>query len=184
MYKEQFIGLLKQVDREGIDDLIKYLESTDFFEAPASSKYHNNYAGGLVEHSLNVYKELMIQRNATRHNFDIDSIILVSLLHDICKINTYKLGKRNVKNDKDKWISVPYYEMNEDFIYGHAVKSIFIARTYIKLKKSEIMAIRYHMGAYEGFKDYSGINKTFRENPLALHLHIADVIATSKEVII
>ena len=125
--KEDFISLVKEnIKREGIDKLINYLESTDFFEAPASSMYHSDYDGGLIDHSYNVFK-LLSESDKLDHNiYSMESIAIVSLFHDVCKANFYVKGERNVKSEEGKWIKVPYYKIDEAFPMGHGEKSVYI----------------------------------------------------------
>lgn len=157
-----------------MDELIDWLEKeTDFFEAPASSKYHLSKEKGLLEHSLNVYdaleKELGTSSNGAK---------ITALLHDICKANYYKVDYRNQKNNEGNWIKVPYYKIDDDFPMGHGEKSVILALRYIKLTDEEIAAIRWHMGLSEAKDNYTYVNKAFSKYPLALYLHIADLIAT------
>ena len=176
--KEKFIELLKVTRRENIDLLIKWLEKeTDFFTAPASTKYHLSYEGGLLEHSLNVYDGLMKEYNVSNKDILI-SIIIVSLLHDICKANYYKVSYRNVKNKENKWVQEPYYSVEDEEPLGHGEKSVILIQKFIKLTDEEIMAIRWHMGGFEPKDNYKYLNSAFLKSELALRLHIADLKAT------
>lgn len=177
--KERYIKLLKSTPRLGIDNLINWLETTDFFDAPASTKYHNSKPGGLLEHSLNVYDEL--HRSWLLDELlgiEEDSIIIVSLLHDICKADFYIETTRNVKREDGKWYKEPYYSVDDREPLGHGEKSVILAMKYIDLTDLEIAAIRWHMGGFEPKENYNSISKTYSENPLALYLHIADLKAT------
>lgn len=177
--KEKYLELLKEVKREGITDLIKWLEESDFFIAPASTKYHLNKKGGLVEHSLNVYHALLNEDSLSlKYEFSFDSLALAGLLHDICKANYYKLSERNVKNEEGKWVKEPYYTTDDQFPIGHGEKSVIIIQKFITLTDEEVAAIRWHMGGYESKENYQYISKAFSEYPLALLLHIADLKAT------
>lgn len=187
--KEFFINLLKTTERKGVDKLINYLEKTDFFEAPASTKYHNSFKSGLVEHSLNVYCSLYNYLHNNEISLDPinkfilktkdyqKSIIIVSLLHDICKINYYK-KEIKWKKDNNKWESYEAYTIDDELPLGHGEKSIIILSNFIKLTEDEMMAIRWHMGFSENESNYSSINKCFENYPLSLALHIADLEAT------
>lgn len=175
--KKQYIDLLLATKRKGIDNLIEWLETTDFFIAPASTKYHLSKEGGLLEHSLNVYDELLKEVVVNGLNLDNSSLVIVSLLHDLCKANYYSVSERNVKND-NKWIKEPYYTVNDQFPIGHGEKSVIIIQKYIELTNEEIVAIRWHMGGYESKENYSYLSKVFSEYPLALMLHIADLKST------
>lgn len=172
--KEEYIELLKITNRNGIDKLIQWLEQTDFFTAPASTKYHLSKEGGLLEHSLNVYDELVNEYGVSD---SISSLIIVALLHDICKANFYSISEKNVKKG-DKWIKEPYYTVEDQFPVGHGEKSVMIIQKFIKLTDEEIAAIRWHMGAYEPKENYNSLSRAFSKYPLALMLHIADLKAT------
>lgn len=179
--KVKYIDLLKSVKREGMDKLIAYIESTDFFEAPASTRFHSSHEGGLLEHSLNVYDRLdyRIKNDPLYNNLGIkdDSVIISALLHDLCKVNCYKIEIKNIKNENGEWIPTPIYIMEDNLPLGHGEKSVIMAQQFIKLTKEEVMAIRYHMGAFiEG--EANNASKVFNDCPLALALHIADEEAT------
>ncbi len=171
--KEMFISLLKKVQRPGIKELIEYLENSDFFDAPASTKYHLSIPGGLLQHSLNVYFNLKKMCNLNE-----ESIILVSLLHDICKANFYKEILKNQKNDSGEWEQVKSYIIDELFPCGHGEKSVIIVQKYIDLTPSEILAIRWHMGGFVPKEEQKSVNKAFNSCELAVWLHLADLKAT------
>lgn len=173
--KERFIGLLKEIKRDGIEKLISNLEKSDFFTAPASTQYHDSVKGGLCKHSLNVYEKLTA---VDIPNTSMESMILVALLHDVCKIGFYKVSSRNVKNEKGLWESVPYYSIDDSLPLGHGEKSVIMLLQDIKLTVEEMMAIRWHMAGYEPKENYNALSKAFSEFPLALELHIADMRAT------
>lgn len=182
--KEKYIRLLKSTKREGMDDLIEWLENyTDFFTCPASTKYHLSYSRGLLEHSLNVYFQLLCQ---IREDYKINkikleshqSVVIVSLLHDVCKANYYSTKEKNVKNEKGEWTKEPFYIVDDKFPLGHGEKSVIIIQRFIKLTDNEIMAIRWHMGGFEPKDNYQYLNKAFSSYYLALALHIADLKAT------
>lgn len=175
--KKQYIDLLLATKRKGIDNLIEWLETTDFFTAPASTNYHLSKEGGLLEHSLNVYDELLKEIVVEGLDINNSSLVIVSLLHDLCKANYYSVSERNVKKD-NKWIKEPYYTVNDQFPIGHGEKSVIIIQKYIELTNEEIASIRWHMGGYESKENYSYLSKTFSEYPLALMLHIADLKST------
>ena len=119
--KEEFLKILRTVNREGIEDFIKFLESTDFFTAPASTRFHGNYAGGLVEHSMKVYEILVekVKNSAKKIEVSDDTLKIVALLHDVCKANFYKIDYRNAKNALGVWEKVPYYTVDDTIPYGH-----------------------------------------------------------------
>lgn len=178
--KTRFLQLCKNIDRSGIQDLTKWLENSDFFTAPASTKYHGCHEGGLCEHSLNVADALINLCGATNSLYTLESILIVALFHDLCKVNFYKKSKRNVKTDAG-WIEKDFWEIDEKFPCGdHADKSIIILQQYIKLLPEEIMAIRAHMGGFDtSVKGGSFmVGKIFEKSELAVLLHCADLIAT------
>lgn len=183
--KERFIEIYKKyIHREGSDKLLEFLmsKSSDFFEAPASARYHSSYEGGLLEHSLNVYDCLKDYLSRTRVKdlyhleYNEESIAIVALLHDLCKINCYKKGIRNVK-ENGQWIQVPTYEFNDTLPYGHGEKSVYMISGYMKLTREEAFAIRYHMG-FSGEEDARNVGKAFEMFPLAFALSTADMEAT------
>lgn len=178
--KEEFIKLLRSTGRDGIEDIINFLEKTDFYTAPASTKYHGNYEGGLLEHSMKVYE--VLKHNVKTSVIDIevsdDTLILVALLHDICKVNYYKTDYRNAKNERGEWEKVPYYTVDDTIPYGHGEKSVMMITEYLKLTSEEKYAIRWHMGFTEPKEMYGTISAAYKKYPLALLLHEADLETT------
>lgn len=178
--KEEFLTIFREkIQRNGADNLLKWLETTDFFTAPASTRFHGACEGGLVLHSVNVY-------HAMREHFfeegdNEESFALCALLHDLCKANYYKVGTRNVKNDTTgQWEKVPFFQVEDQFPYGHGEKSVWLIERFIKLKPAEAVAIRWHMG---GFDDAArggsfAISQAYDQYPLAAKLHLADFYAT------
>lgn len=184
--KENFIDIYnKYITREGADKLLEYLlsKSSDFFTAPASTRFHGAYEGGLVEHSLNVHDCLTdyLSRDRVKDTYKIsysdESIAIVSLLHDVCKINCYKVGTRNVKDAYGVWQSVAIYEFEDNLPYGHGEKSVYIITGFMKLTRDEAFAIRYHMG-FSGVEDKRSIGDSFEKFPLSFALATADMEAT------
>lgn len=173
--KEKFIELLKSTNREGIDNLIAFLEKTDFFTTPASTRFHNSFEGGLLAHSLNVYTAL---KKLVSDEWSEDTIIIVALLHDICKINTYKVDYRNKKDESGTWVKEPYYTTDDMMPLGHGEKSVMLISEFIKLTKEELYAIRWHMGGFEPKENYNYISNAFSKYPLAVYTHMADLMAT------
>ena len=173
---EFFKYLCQSIKRDGVDALLLWLEDTDFFYAPASTRHHEAYKGGLVEHSLRVYFELCRLRDIFPDvKITDESIIITSLFHDLCKANFYVESKRNVKVD-GKWKEVPYYTIDEQYKFGgHGSKSVYLIERFIPLTRSEAAAINTHMGVQGN--DYSCYD-VYREYPLAMLLHTADMIAT------
>ncbi len=184
--KEEFVELYREkIKREGADKLLDYLlsPSSDFFTAPASTRFHSSYEGGLAEHSLNVYHCLCdyAERERVRElyglEFSEESLAIVALLHDLCKVNCYKKSMRNVKDANGVWQQVPYYEFSDDLPYGHGEKSVYIITGFMRLTREEAFAIRYHMG-FSGTEDARNVGAAFEKYPLAAMMHIADMEAT------
>ena len=177
--KQKFLEMYSQIKRDGADEMMKWLEKSDFFTAPASTRFHGSCPGGLVAHSNNVCSRLMTEMAKLSDN--IESIVLVSLLHDVCKANFYKAGTRNVKNSETGiWEAVPSYSIEDKFPMGHGEKSVFIINQFMKLTVDEALAIRWHMGGFdEAVKGGSySMGNAYEMYPLALLLHVADMKAT------
>ena len=179
--KEEFIKLLKSTNREGMNEVINFLEKSDFFKAPASTRFHGNYEGGLLEHSMKVYELFLekVKNSAIEINTPESSLIIMGLLHDICKANYYKVDFRNAKNQvTGEWEKVPYYTVDDTIPYGHGEKSVMMLTEYIKLTNEEKYAIRWHMGFTEPKENYQFLSSAFKKYPIALLLHEADLEAT------
>lgn len=184
--KEKFIKIYNDnIKREGADKLLEYLlsSSSDFFVAPASARFHSSYEGGLCEHSLNVfeclvgYLESPHVKNDLMLSYSMESIAIVSLLHDLCKINVYKKGFRNVKDENGAWKRVDTFEYDDPMPYGHGEKSVYMISPFMKLTREEAFAIRYHMG-YSSTEDARNVASAFEMFPLAFALSVADSEAT------
>ena len=182
----KFTSIYKEnITRPGSERLLEYLlsENSDFFTAPASTKYHSAYEGGLCQHSINVYESLKAycERERVRSlyglNISDESIAIVGLLHDICKVNIYETSFRNAKNDQGVWEKVPYYAFNDNLPYGHGEKSVYIISGFMRLTREEAFAIRWHMG-FSGEENKNTIGKALEMFPLALAVNIADMEAT------
>lgn len=185
--KERFIQIFTQnIKREGADRLLDYLKSdaSDFFKAPASTRYHLSCEGGLLQHSLNVYDCLMdyLSRPSTKEKYKMEysdeTVAIVALLHDLCKVNVYKTGFRNVKDENGVWNRVPVYEFDDKMPYGHGEKSVYILSGYMRLSREEAFAIRYHMGFSGSSDEKSSVSYAFQNFPLTLALSVADMEAT------
>lgn len=184
--KDKFIEIYQQnITRPGADKLLAWLEGSDFFEAPCSTRFHLARPGGLVEHSIHVYERLKtLCGNEFSDNSmmyaDHDSIAICGLLHDICKANFYAVEMRNRKNEQGQWEKYPFYIVDDQLPYGHGEKSVYIISGFMKLSREEAMAIRWHMGGFdESVKGGSyAMGGAFGKFPLALLLHIADMQAT------
>ena len=183
--KEEFIEIYTaNIRREGADALLDYLEhKSDFFTAPASAKYHGAYEGGLCEHSLNVYHCLTeyLARERVQELYGVEvsaeSAAVSALLHDLCKIGCYRQGTRNVKGPDGKWQAVPTFYYEDKLPYGHGEKSVYIISGFMKLRREEAMAIRWHMG-FSGDEDKRLVGQAFQQYPLAFALSVADMEAT------
>lgn len=186
--KEEFIEIYNdKIKRKGADKLLEYLIKSDFFTAPSSTRFHGSYEGGLVQHSVNVYHCLKdyLSRPRTKELYGMDyseeTIAIVALLHDVCKINFYTVDYRNRKNDRGEWEKVPYYTINDTLPYGHGEKSVYILSGFFcgddRLTREEAFAIRYHMG-FSGVEDKNSIGRALEMYPLALALNVADMEAS------
>lgn len=178
--RERYIGLLSSTQRPGIWQLITYLEKeTDFFTAPASTKYHGACQGGLLDHSLAVYDNLLKMTKLYSLNCAADSLVICALLHDLCKANFYRQGIRNRKNvNTGKWEQVEVYEINDQMPLGHGEKSVMIAQQYISLTPEEMLAIRWHMGGFDVTAAGVGgrsLSLAMSCYPLVAALHMADL---------
>lgn len=200
---ERFESLMAKVTRPGKDELMDYIRNkTDFYDAPASTRFHLSCAGGLLQHSLNVYDCLEAKRyspvwkNALA-DIPEESLIIISLLHDLCKANVYKKGTKNQKTyDKDKvqaaekwqvkhdnngdfiWETVETYEFSDTLPLGHGEKSVFLINCFMKLATFEIFAIRWHMGFSEEKSQYGAIGDSMENYPVVLALYEADLEAS------
>ena len=184
--KKEFIAIFKEhIHRDGADKLLEYLmsERSDFFTAPASTKFHGDYDMGLVTHSVNVYhclKDYLARARCLseyKMNYSDETIALVALLHDVCKINCYHKYLRNVNNEEGVWEQVAAFNFEVSEPFGHGEKSVFLISKFLRLTNEEAYAIRFHMGFSE---EGSGRNagKAFEKYPLALALNVADMEAS------
>ncbi len=184
--KDRFLEIYdRDIKREGAEKLREYLlsKSCDFFTAPASQRYHGAHEGGLAQHSLNVYDCLCAYLSSERAreiygmSYEPESVAIAALLHDVCKVNCYKVSTRNVKDETGKWTAVPYYEYEDPLPYGHGEKSVYIVTGFMRLTREEAFAIRYHMG-FSGIEDKRSIGDALEKFPLAFALSVADMEAT------
>ncbi len=182
--KAEFISTYTQkISRGGSAKLLKWLEDSDFFTAPSSTRYHGAFPGGLVQHSLNVYACMKdyLARPRTKElygmNYSDETVAIVGLLHDICKTNIYATDYRNVKNESGIWERVPYYTIQDHLPYGHGEKSVYMIQTFMPLTLEEAFAIRYHMG-FSGTEDKNNVGRAFEMFPLALAVSVADMEAS------
>lgn len=173
-----------KINREGADKLLDWLLKSDFTTCPASTKFHSNHGGGLIEHSVKAYKRFV--RNLVKEygenwqdHISEESAAIIGLLHDICKVGYYKQEMRNVK-EEGVWVQKPYYAVDDKLPYGHGEKSVYIISGFMKLTREEAMAINWHMGGFDmrvqgGSYSISG---AFYEFPVALIFHLSDLEAT------
>ena len=189
-YKEKFIEIYNaKIKRQGAKELLAWLEKTDFFTAPASTKYHGSIEEGLVMHSLNVYEmfhEEVLNRAKRYSGYEIlddtqeEKVAICALLHDLCKANFYQKAYRNQKDNDGNWHKVAYYTIDNQFCYGHGEKSVWLIQRFMKLTTEESVIIRWHMGGFDdsvkgGSYDLSG---AWMKYPLGMLLHTADLKAT------
>ncbi len=175
----------KNIAREGSDRLLDYLTNKcDFFIAPASTRFHSSFDGGLAQHSINVYRCLKdyMERPRARELYKMDKyteeqLAIVGLLHDMCKVDIYKRDFRNVKNEQGIWEKVPTYRTEDELPYGHGEKSVYMISGFMRLSREEAMAIRWHMG-FSGTEDNGLVGRAFEKYPLAFALSTADMEAT------
>ena len=185
--KDKFIkAYTENITRPGADKLLAWIESSDFFAAPASTRFHLSSPGGLLEHSLHVFermKAICANEATITPGFNepsMETIAVCGLLHDICKANFYAVEMRNHKNDQGRWEQYPFYVVDDKLPYGHGEKSVYIISGFMRLSREEAMAIRWHMGFADN--DFRGggysVGNAFEKFPLAVLLHIADLQAT------
>jgi len=184
-YKERFIKIFKEnIRRDGAENLLNWINKSDFFTAPASTKFHSNEEGGLVKHSVLVFERFVKKVQAEygdnwQEKYPIETLAIIGLLHDVCKIDYYKVEYRNVK-ENGEWVQKPYYTVNDSLPYGHGEKSVYILSSFIKLTREEAMAINWHMGGFDARVQggcYS-LSDAFSRYPLAVLFHSADLETT------
>ena len=200
---KRFRFLMRQIHRDGIDALLDYIENkTDFYSAPASTNFHLCVEGGLLQHSLNVYNCLIAKKNnpiwkSVFEDISDESLIIMALLHDICKTNMYVKGFRNQKTyeiekiaqaDKKQikhddngdfiWETVQSFQITDNMPLGHGEKSVILTNCFMKLNTKEIFAIRWHMGFSEERSQYKSVGESMERYPIVLALHEADLEAS------
>lgn len=191
---DKFEQLLTSVSRDGVEKLLAYIRKSDFYRAPASTRFHSCHDGGLLEHSLNVYaclkekKESRIWANVFGE-VDDESLVLIALLHDLCKSYMYTPEFKNKKvysetgTKKDEggrfdWQAVKGYTVEDKIPYGHGEKSVMMIEEFIKLKPIERYAIRWHMGFSEPKEYWNTMTAAIKKYPIVLAIHQADLEAT------
>jgi len=194
--KSKFLDICRaEIHREGIENLLNYLEKSDFFTAPSSTRFHLNEAGGLCAHSLNVYETLLalcenvykpaLAAGTSPFSVEIsrESMAIAALFHDLCKINIYHIEKKWRKDANNRWEEYEVYAVHDDFPFGHGEKSCYRVGKYIELKREELLAIRWHMGLFDictsGTPQYYAYNNACDEHPLVSMLHAADMLASN-----
>lgn len=173
--RRQILNWLVTIDRKGMGELLNYMDDNDFFNAPASKSHHQNYPGGLAEHSLGVLLRTLTELktvSGNNANIKTESIILSALLHDLCKIDQYIIEGEIKSGDR---VTGYMISSNHNANWDHAEKSIRLATQFISLNDEELAAIRYHMGIYK--KDYSWeeFGNAIKKYPLVYLIHVADM---------
>ena len=178
--KQEFLTICRaSIQREGIDDLLDWLCKADFFTAPASTHYHGSVAGGLCQHSIDVYQYAKKLLFLTDKAPSEESVAIATLFHDLCKVNLYRMDKRNQKINGE-WKEVPVYVVDEKFHFGgHGSKSVFLVQQFMKLTTEEAAAINCHMGFSDGSATViRDVGNAYHQFPLAWIVHVADEAAT------
>ena len=191
---EKFEQLLTSVNRDGIDKLLAYIRRSDFYRAPASTRFHSCHDGGLLEHSLNLYECLLSKKQnpiwaEVLREVNDESLILVALLHDLCKSYLYvpefknkkvysNTGTKRDEGGRFDWQAVKGYSTDDKIPYGHGEKSVMMIEEFIKLKPIERYAIRWHMGFTEPKEYWNTLTTAIKKYPVILAVHQADMEAT------
>ncbi|MDE6260365.1 MAG: hydrolase [Oscillospiraceae bacterium] len=189
---QRFESELKKIDRPSMDKLLAYIRKSDFYSAPASTRYHLSCEGGLLQHSLNVLdalRGLLVKKESGAWEYHCngenvctipdESVTIMALLHDLCKTHYYKTSTRNVKNEQTgKWEKAPFYTVEDRMPLGHGSKSAMLAMQFIKLTSTEMYAIWHHMGFTEQGADFGTVGKAMELHPAVLALHTADMMAS------
>ncbi|HHU43362.1 MAG: hydrolase [Bacillota bacterium] len=184
-YKEEFLSIYKEnIKREGSDKLLEWLLKSDFFTAPASTRFHSAHQGGLCEHSVKAYYRFiqnldMEYEGMWEEKISPESVAVIALLHDVCKVDYYKVEYKNVKRE-GVWESVPYFTVDDKLPYGHGEKSVYIISAFMRLTRDEAMAINWHMGGYDQrvLGGSYALSSVFYSYPISLLFHISDLQAT------
>lgn len=184
--RDEFLDIFyDNIDRDGADKLLEWLEKSDFFTAPASTRHHSAYRGGLCQHSINVYKRFvklleMEYGENWQKKVSPESVAIMGLLHDVCKVETYVEDLRNVKDENGNWIKKPYYKVEDSLPYGHGEKSVYIISAFMKLTREEALAINWHMGEYDQRVQNGSymIRDVYYRYPVCFLMHLADLTAT------
>jgi len=183
-YRKRFEEIFKDIKRDGAKELLTWLSSTDFFTAPASTRFHGNFAGGLLEHSVKVYErfikmlEMEYGKAWLEKAENRETAAVISLFHDVCKVNCYKTEMRNVKVNGE-WMSKPYFAFEDTLPYGHGEKSVYMISAFMKLTRDEAFAINWHMGGFDPRNDnHYIVADAFKLFPIAAIFHAADMLTS------
>ncbi len=193
--KNLFISLCKEhIHRDGLDGILDYLEKTDFYTAPSSTNFHLNEDGGLCQHSINVFRtacklyeniaEQPIKDDTSPFEAEVsmESIAITTLFHDLCKVKLYHKTERWKKDENNRWVSYPGYELKDEFPLGHGEKSCLMLNWYVHLKPEEMLAIRWHMGMFDmgenGTSQRYSFYAALEKSPLVSIVHAADFLAS------
>lgn len=169
-----------EINRNGLDDFLTWLKGTDFFKAPASTKFHGNYEGGLCEHSLNVYRQLVELNERFDLKIDKEALVICGLFHDVCKADMYVKVPRNVKDADGKWTTKYIWGVEEQIPLGHGEKSCILIQRYMPLATDELLAIRWHMGGFDSASrggDWS-MSRAQEKVKLVTLLQVADMLSS------
>ncbi len=194
--KQRFIDLCNEhIHREGLDKVLAYLEKSDFYTAPSSTRFHLNEDGGLCLHSMNVFEAackiynemakpaIVNGTSPFTEEVNMESIAIATLFHDLCKIKLYHKTERWKKDDKNRWVSYPGYEVKDDFPLGHGEKSCLMLSWYMRLKPEEMLAIRWHMGMFDMGESGTPLRMSFfsatDKSPLVSIVHAADFLTSN-----
>lgn len=194
--KQRFIELCNEhIHREGLDKVLAYLEKSDFYTAPSSTRFHLNEDGGLCLHSMNVFEAackiynemakpaIVNGTSPFTEEVSMESIAIATLFHDLCKIKLYHKTERWKKDDKNRWVSYPGYEAKDDFPLGHGEKSCLMLSWYMRLKPEEMLAIRWHMGMFDMGESGTPLRMSFfsatDKSPLVSIVHAADFLTSN-----
>lgn len=176
MTKDTILKYLQSIDRTGIKNLIEWIETNDYFTAPSSTKFHNNFEGGLADHSLKVYKIYQKLNETFQRGIAEESLIIGGLLHDVCKVNFYYKDKK-ARKVNGKWEEYETYGIEDREPMGHGAKSIIILQRFIELKDIELYSILWHMGKPSDYSEGLAFNKALKKYPNTLLLHMADFMS-------
>lgn len=183
--RDEFLEIFyDNIEREGSEKLLEWLDKSDFFTCPASARRHSAYRGGLCQHSINVYKRLVKLLKLElgenwKQKVNPESVAIMGLLHDVCKVDTYVEDVKNVK-ENGVWVQKPYYRIEDSLPYGHGEKSVYIISAFMKLTREEALAINWHMGEFDQRVQNGSylISDVFYKYPVCFLLHLADLSAT------